>query len=1235
MDSDSVDPAESIIFLRATSNREWRLRPVRQLSSNVHLVRDVARPNAPPLALKTFKAPSDQALRLAVDDSSIWLRCFKADPEFIVPLLDVAVHRSNVYFITPYCPGPDCSVQRSEHAALRCIAAIATAVDVVVAVSGQSAHANLYPSHIFTDHAGVPRLSGWGFARAVRFQSSSSRPAPTERDDVRALAAILYTMIYGQHFDSSRVSSLPPTPDISPPTRTLLQQALFDNFVTELSVFRYDVAAARGFVPVCGPALTPIVNRRREQLLDSDLDSIRGGDPRTPALPSSSPPPAQMRSSPPSPSPIRQELNRSPIRRASPPTHPPHSPVLPPSIPKENPISDAYIEETVRAATGSDLAPVNNDLIDRLIDMCVHSDQAPERIFKVMFRLPISKNPIVAFKVVTALHRFISDGLGKLTTQAIENDGFLGWIESSWSRERIQNKSGKLHSYTYCFAAGEISWYTSLVRKRCEALSKFSQIFTVHWMLRLGSPPALGPRRRDAFRIVIEILEKSSSILRKAVASRDPVAVVKWSAVPPLLLEVCKTYLVSCWLFCTADKCMQADLLAELSLAHRATRVCIQSVSEQEDLVPLCHPFAFMQLEEEVDLNFVESELVAKLKQLRKKKKRKVTEPPLSISEAKASPTRASANVPEVAMDAKRELPRMSNEANVRQLQAERKSGRANGQRRSEIETVTMDSDGEDNMTENSEPSPEGRQIERQVEIRYGRQPEDEHDEGEIHWHDTHHSNTEGRVTSPVNGLKKLSVSVRKGKNGKDLPSNSNRGSSQEEWVDGEIRQRASPGYREDDNPERRRNYRSRRSPEGGGAGSDDGVKHSQPNGRARRERERSHRSEKERRRRNSSDGASEEISDEEPKPEKRISRKKSKDRVKGSKGRAPSSDGEGSGDLTWTDGPKKATVLKSADEKAIPFDKTPPLKRKSKASAKKNVVKEETSEPYSGGSKEALAAAAQGRKTPSINPDYEVAPYEVHFGPQIGSGGFGVVFKAKFRSETVAVKKIHGHALSNASSVAEFQSEVAVLCTLRHANILRFVGACTKPPNLMIITEFMGRGTVFDLLHQSQDRVTWPMRKKFALDTCKGMRYLHDSKLLHRDLKSSNLMLDNNLNCKVGDFGLTRISKGTAAVQMTGQCGTFQYMAVEVLANKPYSEKADVFSFGILLWEMVARKLPYFGMQPMQVGIAVLQQGMRPPIPAKAPAPLVKLMRLCWDSDPNQRPSFAQLVVSLESMPE
>eukprot|EP00172_Hildenbrandia_rubra_P001221 Plantae.Rhodophyta-Hildenbrandia_rubra.ctg17685.p1 GENE.Plantae.Rhodophyta-Hildenbrandia_rubra.ctg17685~~Plantae.Rhodophyta-Hildenbrandia_rubra.ctg17685.p1 ORF type:complete len:1190 (+),score=214.78 Plantae.Rhodophyta-Hildenbrandia_rubra.ctg17685:7762-11331(+) len=279
--------------------------------------------------------------------------------------------------------------------------------------------------------------------------------------------------------------------------------------------------------------------------------------------------------------------------------------------------------------------------------------------------------------------------------------------------------------------------------------------------------------------------------------------------------------------------------------------------------------------------------------------------------------------------------------------------------------------------------------------------------------------------------------------------------------------------------------------------------------------------------------------------------------------------------------------------------------------------------------------AIATGRKTPSMNPAFEVMPHEVQLERQIGSGGFGVVYKGRFRGKIAAIKKVHAHALRNPACIAEFQSEVAVLCTLRHANILQFLGACSKPPNLMIITEFMSNGTLFDVLHRSQMKVTWSMRRKFALDICHGMRYLHSCKLLHRDLKSSNLMLDENYGCKVGDFGLTRISVSSNAAPMTGQCGTFQYMAPEVLGNRPYSEKADVFSFGILLWEMVDRRLPYFGMKPMQVALAVLNQGLRPQIPPNCPRPLRWLMERCWSQDPLRRPSFVDISTILEEMPE
>eukprot|EP00184_Porphyridium_aerugineum_P008638 CAMPEP_0184692766 /NCGR_PEP_ID=MMETSP0313-20130426/1098_1 /TAXON_ID=2792 /ORGANISM="Porphyridium aerugineum, Strain SAG 1380-2" /LENGTH=1297 /DNA_ID=CAMNT_0027150615 /DNA_START=49 /DNA_END=3942 /DNA_ORIENTATION=- len=269
------------------------------------------------------------------------------------------------------------------------------------------------------------------------------------------------------------------------------------------------------------------------------------------------------------------------------------------------------------------------------------------------------------------------------------------------------------------------------------------------------------------------------------------------------------------------------------------------------------------------------------------------------------------------------------------------------------------------------------------------------------------------------------------------------------------------------------------------------------------------------------------------------------------------------------------------------------------------------------------------------VDPDIEIDYNTLKMGMQLGQGGFGTVYKAYLEDQPVAVKKIHSNAVENKKTIEEFKREVAVLAALRHPNILCFYGACTRPPNLAIVTEFCERGTLFDLLHKESMPLSWSHVKKFCVETCRGVLYLHECGLLHRDLKSSNLLLDSNLNVKVGDFGLTRLmNQDVTMVQMTGQCGTFQYMAPEVLSSKPYSEKADVFSYGILVWEFCHRKLPYFGLQPMQVGMAVVNQKIRPNIAPNIPIQFVEIMKACWHQDQTKRPTLHQVEVVLANLP-
>lgn len=1142
-----------------------------------------------------------------------------------------------------HCPGGDLATGlRSERAALRLLAGVAAGVEAVLSAAAQPAHANLALSHVLLDANGRPKLAGWGYTRARRLANKKRRLS--ERDDVRALAAMLYQVMYGHRWDLNR-KSWPEEPTVSDATRALIINVLSakSKNVPELTVFRYDIAAARKLVPQCTAALAPVKsNQRQEHFLGADLDSIRGLTTMREAdeSPEESQGPRMVKA----PDAGRNDLQRPQVNgevRSQPQIIATKGPGPIPNIVKDAAVSlpseevtDATVVDIVKRITSAEVVPFSPDDVDLLVNACTQSPDMPEQIFKVLFMLKISKNPIVAFKAIMLIHQLLAEGPAKLTALAITHDGFLSWAESEWTRERIPNKTGKPHMLSYCFDAGEVAWYMAVVRKRIVVHAKFAQVLSTHWVPRPDGLPTLQTTRREAFRSILEIVEKCNVLLRRLLAVKDPTAILKQSAVPALASELSKAYLTMCYVYATADEQKKVELRPELSIAHKSTKIALDSVRANPDLAAGCPSSALLALLDEPSVSCDVQELVAALRKKKKRKKNKTSvvqeeesEPVANGRDSSPESTVAEQDTADNVSNERRSSDPEEYEENVPVVDCIDEKPKKLKKRRDVVQNVTSVSPAQQPFLDGDMPVIE--RSERQLPLA-------------------------GRSIAPVIGVEKLSLSIRKGAPRNQYvtePRPTPRPATRDPPMRPPPRGRSnSPRDVTRDRMTAARRYRQIRtessdseseSPVRGHLANGNGH-HQKPsnlssqrrNGKAPQEiaesesdsdssedrvplkirRAKKSKMKKPKKSETDSDTASSDDSDSDTRSRRKRTQKKGK--VEQSRPRRRS--------------PKKVHV----DEKKIPFDKEPPTKKKS-AAKKKPAVAEDTENGYSGGSKEALAAAASGKKTPNINPNFEVAPYEVQFGPQIGSGGFGVVFKGKFRSETVAIKKIHAHALSNASSVAEFQSEVAVLCTLRHPNILRFVGACTKPPNLMIITEFMARGTLFDVLHQSQMRVTWPMRKKFALDTCKGMRYLHASKLLHRDLKSSNLMLDKDFNCKVGDFGLTRISRGAAAVQMTGQCGTFQYMAVEVLANKPYSEKADVFSFGILLWEMVARKLPYFGMQPMQVGIAVLQQGMRPPIPPKCPAPLVKLMRACWDSDPNRRPSFEQLVQALEAMPE
>ncbi|PKI67921.1 hypothetical protein CRG98_011517 [Punica granatum] len=204
----------------------------------------------------------------------------------------------------------------------------------------------------------------------------------------------------------------------------------------------------------------------------------------------------------------------------------------------------------------------------------------------------------------------------------------------------------------------------------------------------------------------------------------------------------------------------------------------------------------------------------------------------------------------------------------------------------------------------------------------------------------------------------------------------------------------------------------------------------------------------------------------------------------------------------------------------------------------------------------------------------------------------------------------------------------------LRHPNVVLFMGAVTRPPHLSIITEFLPRGSLYRIIHRPHCQIDEKRRIKMALDVARGMNCLHTSNptIVHRDLKSPNLLVDKNWNVKVCDFGLSRLKHNTF-LSSKSTAGTPEWMAPEVLRNEPSNEKCDVYSFGIILWELATLRLPWSGMNPMQVVGAVGFQNRRPDIPKELDPKVASIIWECWQTEPNLRPSFAQLSVALKSL--
>ncbi|KAG7313053.1 hypothetical protein JYU34_000135 [Plutella xylostella] len=276
-----------------------------------------------------------------------------------------------------------------------------------------------------------------------------------------------------------------------------------------------------------------------------------------------------------------------------------------------------------------------------------------------------------------------------------------------------------------------------------------------------------------------------------------------------------------------------------------------------------------------------------------------------------------------------------------------------------------------------------------------------------------------------------------------------------------------------------------------------------------------------------------------------------------------------------------------------------------------------------------------------------------------LGSGAQGVVFSGMFRGEMVAVKKLRD------KSETDFKH----LRKLNHENIVRFRGVCTQPPCYCVIMEFCQYGPLYDFLHSG---VTFAPKQilKWAKEIAQGMAYLHQHKIIHRDLKSPNILIADNLVVKVSDFGTSREWDDASAIMSF--TGTVAWMAPEIIRHEPCSERVDVWSYGVVLWELLTQEVPYkkVDARPVLAHYGVGAEGelarvrgtpaaegpdiealrakyqnleahaimwgvgtntVSLPIPSTCPESLQLLMAQCWNRVPRNRPPFKIIVAHLE----
>ncbi|CAG8504169.1 24868_t:CDS:10 [Cetraspora pellucida] len=264
-----------------------------------------------------------------------------------------------------------------------------------------------------------------------------------------------------------------------------------------------------------------------------------------------------------------------------------------------------------------------------------------------------------------------------------------------------------------------------------------------------------------------------------------------------------------------------------------------------------------------------------------------------------------------------------------------------------------------------------------------------------------------------------------------------------------------------------------------------------------------------------------------------------------------------------------------------------------------------------------------------------EIRYDELEIGKKLGSGGFKDCYMGRYKGELVAIGELRVVNFSD-SDFKEIKHEINVLKQLRHENIIHFIGVSTNTKHICIVTELCDNGDLFDYM-RAYPKISFSQQIMFMHDIALGVTYLHTRRpsIIHRDLKSMNILISGDLRAKINDFGLARIRpKANASVHT--QCGTPNWQAPEFWTPNPsYTEKVDVYACGLIFWEILTWAefgYPYQNFSEHQLYEAVRDRGIRPGLETLrlCPLKLLSLVQDMWKSVPKDRPSMGLVVEKL-----